>query len=146
MEIVLKYEIQFEEWILKNLNEFIGTNTENLIHEFGISPQDPNEHDCCYFNVGLIKTIENSKNGIVFSAKANTCFKVRNNNEIPTIEFCFDLIDSGSFEFAKIFNERKKNTHIFDKKIPIPMIEDFREEIQTAINFWLRNVRNTGLN
>lgn len=146
MEILHKYETEVEEWLLKDLNQFIGSNTENLVHEFGISPQDPNEPDCCYFNVGIVKTIENLTNGIVFSAKVNTCFKVRNNNDIPTIEFCFDIIDSGTFEFAKIFNERKKQTHILDKNIPIPMIEDFRNEIQTAINFWSRNIRNTGIN
>ncbi|TDP61558.1 hypothetical protein [Flavobacterium dankookense] len=146
MEILHKYETEIEEWFLKDLNQFIGSNTDNLEYEFGISPQDPNEPDCCYFNVGIIKTIRNSTNGIVFSAKVNTCFKVRNNNKIPTIEFCFDIIDSGTFEFAKIFNDRKKQTHISNKNIAIPMIEDFRNEIQKTINFWLRNIRNTGIN
>ena len=146
MEIVLKYEIEIEEWKLNEVEDYDGINTEKLIHEFGISPQDPSEPDCCYFNVGIIETIENTENGIIFSSKANTCFKVRNNNEIPTIEFCFDLIDSGTFEFAKIFNIKKLNTIISNKKIPIPRIEDFREEIQTAINFWERNIRNTSLN
>jgi len=103
MEVVIKYDTQFEEWKLEDHLKFIGENTENLLHEFGITPQDPNEPDCCYINVGLQKTIENSKNGQVFSAKATTTFKVRNNGETPSVEFCFDLLDSGTFEFAKIF-------------------------------------------
>lgn len=146
MEIITQYDTALEKWELKKLIKFKGRNTESHNHEFGISPQDPNEPDCCYFNVGVEKTIENSDNGIVFSAKTLTTFKVRNNKETPTIEFCFDLIDNGTFEFAKVFNERKKGTHIFDKKVPIPQIEDFRTEIQGAIDFWIRNIRDTGLN
>ena len=146
MEVVLKYDTEFEDWKLENYLKFKGTNTENLIHEFGISPQDPNEPDCCYFNVGLQKIIDNAENGRVFTAKATTTFKVRNNNEIPSVEFCFDLLDSGTFEFAKIFNIKKNGTYISDKKIPIPQIENFKVELETAINFWVRNIRNTGIN
>ena len=56
--------------------------------------------------------------------------KLVNNNEIPNIEFCFDLIDSGTFEFAKYFNERKLNTQINNKKNPFPMIENLKQKFR----------------
>ncbi|WP_395048654.1 hypothetical protein [Flavobacterium sp.] len=146
MVIVQKYDIQIEEWSLEDFRKFEGENQENLIHEFGISPRDPKEPNCCYFNVGIQKTIDNSKNGRVFSAKATTIFKIKNDNQIPSVEFCFDILDNGTFEFAKFFNERKQNTYVFDKKIPIPQIADFRKELESVISFWDRNIRNTGLN
>ena len=146
MEVITKYDTQLEKWELKENIKFIGSNTDILNHEFGISPQDPNEPNCCYFNVAVEKHIRNEDIGIVFLAKTSSCYKVRNNNKTPTIEFCFDLIDDGTFEFAKIFNKKKKNTYVFDKKVPIPKIEEFRKEIQESIDFWVRNLRSTGLN
>lgn len=145
MEIVHVYDIDFN-WNLEDFRKFEGTNQENLIHVFGISPQDPNDPDCLYVNVEIQKVIDNDKFGRVFTATGTTTFKVRNNNQIPSVKFCFDLLDAGTFEFAKAFNAKKTGTYVFDKKIPIPTIEDFKLELENIIDNWNKIIRHTSLN
>jgi hypothetical protein len=147
MEIISSYNQQIEEWKIENdVMKFVGSNTINYEHALGISPQDPKEPQCCYFNVWIERNVDNSNNGVVFSTKTFNCYKVKNNGKTPTVEFYFDLLDKATFEFAKMFNERKVGTNISNHKIPIPQIEDFKTEIQQTIDFWERNIRDSGLN
>nr|WP_315239496.1 hypothetical protein [uncultured Flavobacterium sp.] len=147
MEVIINYDQQIEDWKLENnVMKFVGSNTINYQHALGISPQDPNEPECCYFNVWIERNVENSNNGIVFSTKTFNCYKVKNNGKAPTVKFYFDLLDKATFEFAKMFNERKVGTNISNHRISIPQIEDFKTEIQQTIDFWERNIRDSGLN
>lgn len=111
MEIVHVYDIDFN-WNLEDFRKFEGTNQENLIHLFAISPQAPNDPDYLYVNVEIQKVIDNDKFGRVFTATGTTTFKVKNNNQIPSVKFCFDLLDARTFEFAKACNA-KKPVHMF---------------------------------
>lgn len=147
MEVINNYNQVIEERKLENdVMKFVGINSTSFNYSHGISPQDPNDSDCCYFNVWIETKVENSNNGTVFSAKTNNCYKVRNSGKTPTVEFCFDLIDKATFEFARMLNSRKVGTNISNHKISIPQIEDFRDEIQQIIEFWERNIKDTGLN
>lgn len=147
MKVTVSYSQQIQEWKLENNPlKFIGSNEGNYGHEFGISPQDPNEPDHCYFNIWVFKKIENKDNGTVFSARTFNCYKVKNEGKNPTVEFYFDLVDKATFEFAKMFNERKAGSYISNDKIPIPQLEDLRPEIQQTIDFWERNIKESSLN
>ncbi|SHM99659.1 hypothetical protein SAMN05444387_3732 [Flavobacterium pectinovorum] len=54
MEVINNYDQQIEDWKLENdVMKFIGSNTINYEHALGISPQDPNEPECCCFNVWI---------------------------------------------------------------------------------------------
>lgn len=146
MNVTQQFDIKIEKWEQQGMDKFIGANNEWLNYTLGITPQDPRFPDCCYFNVWVEKTIENSKNGVVFHAKTYNCFKVQNNGEKPTIEFFFSLIEAAGFEFAKMYHLRVEGTNLAHHKIPKPTIEGLRDDIRYCIDTWDKTIRNTSLN
>lgn len=146
MEIIIQYPTVIEEWRHEDINKFIGHNSMNLNHDLGITHQDANEPECCYFNVWVKHEIDNSTNGIVFSAITYSCFKVRNNNQVPNVEFYFDLICRATHDFAIIFYHRTKKTNLEGHKIPVPVLDNLRDNIQNCIDIWNKTTRNISLN
>lgn len=145
MEVIIQYPPKVEQWQHEPDEKFLGHSSESMIHILGITPPDASNRDYVYFNVWTAMETENSQNGIVFSGKTYTCFKVRHKNHVPSVEFFFDLVQKADFEFAKIFYSRTQGTNLLGHKIPKPRLENLRADIQKCIDIWDRTIRNISL-
>lgn len=147
MNTICQYDTEIEKWLHVNVEKFIGQNFEHeIIYELSISEQDPQDPDCCYFNIWVEKKIDNLENGTVFHAKARTTFKVQNNKEKPPVDFFFNLIELSTSEFEKIYYHRTQKTNLAAHKIPKVAFVALREDIQKCIYIWDMTIRNASLN
>ena len=144
MQIVTEFPIQIEHWTHLPLDKFMGVISDSgYNYILGITPEDPNDPECCYFNVWIEKTMKNeTTNTIVFYSKTYSCFKVKNNYQKPTSEFYFTLIEKATYKFATQFHQRTQNTNISHHKIQKPPFLQFKEEIEKTIEIWDRTARN----
>src|SRR5260221_844000 len=115
MQIVKEYPVQIEYWTHLSIDKFMGVISDNgYNYILGITPEDPNEPECCYFNVWVEKKMTNETTStVVFYAKTYSCFKVKNDYQKPTDQFYFTLIDKSTYEFALQFQQRTQNTNLF---------------------------------
>lgn len=144
MEIVKEYPIQIENWIHLPPEKFMGLISDNgYNYILGITPEDPNELECCYFNVWVEKKMTNeTTKTIVFYAKTFNCFKVKNDFKTPTAQFYFSLIDKATYEFALQFHQRTQNTNLSHHKIQKPPFSQFKDEIDKTIEIWDKKISN----
>jgi hypothetical protein len=144
MKIVTNFPIQIEHWMHLPIDEFMGVISNNgYNYILGITPEDPNDPECCYFNIWVEKKMENkTTNKVVFYAKTFSCFKVRNNYQKPTSDFYFNLIDKATYEFALQFHQRTQNTNLAHHRIQKPSFLQFKDDIEKTIDIWDRTARN----
>lgn len=144
MQIVTEFPIQIEHWVHLPLDKFLGVISDNgYNYILGITPEDPNDPECCFFNVWIEKTMKNeTTNTVVFYSKTYSCFKLKNNYQKPTSEFYFSLIEKATYEFAKQFHQRTQNTNLSHHKIQKPPFLRFKNEIEKTIEIWDRTARN----
>lgn len=144
MQIVKEYLIQIEHWTHLPIDKFMGLISDNgYNYILGITPEDPNEPECCYFNIWVEKKMSNeTTKTIVFYAKTFSCFKVKNEYQKPTAEFYYSLIDKATYEFALQFHNRTQNTNLSHHKIQKPLFQQFKDEIEKTIEIWDRTARN----
>lgn len=150
MEVITQYDTIIEKWDHKDESKFIeGAIAKHpLRYTLGITPPDPNDYSCCYFNVWVEERHFNQTiNEIVFHTKTYTCFKVRNNNHVPTLEFYFSLIQQATFVYSQIYYQRIKGTNLQNHKIAKPHLDNsLRDDIQKCIDIWDKTLRNRGMN
>jgi hypothetical protein len=144
MEIVKEYPIEIEHWIQLAIDNFIGLISDNgYNYILTITPEDPKELECCYFNVWIEKKMTNeTTKTIVFYAKTFNSFKVKNDYQKPTAEFYFSLIDKATYEFAMQFYQRTQNTNLSHHKIQKPSFFQFKDDIEKTIEIWDRKISN----
>lgn len=144
MQTVKEFPIQIEYWTHLPFDKFMGVISDNgYNYILGITPEDPNDPECCYFNVWIEKTMKNkTTNTVVFYAKTYSCFKVKNSYQKPTPEFYFTLIEKATYEFALQFHQRTQNTNLSHHKIQKPPFLQFKDEIEKTIDIWGRTARN----
>lgn len=147
MEIVEKYPIKVEHWIHKPISKFLGRLADNgYRYIFGISPEDPIDEEVVYINIWIEKTIKNvTTNEVVFFAKTYSAFRVRNKSQKPTTTFFFKLVDDATFNFARQFYQRTKNTNLAHHKIPKIKIEVLKDDIEKTIEIWEKSIRNSSI-
>jgi hypothetical protein len=144
MQIVKEYPIQIEHWVHLPIEKFMGLISDNgYNYILGITPEDPNEPECCYFNVWVEKKMTNeTTKTIVFYAKTFSCFKVKNEYQKPTVQFYYSLIDKATYEFALLFHQKTQKTNLSHHKIQKPPFQQFQDEIEKTIEIWDRTARN----
>lgn len=145
MKIVIEYPLQIEYWTHLPIDKFMGHIADNgYNYILGITPEDRNEPECCYFNVWVeMKMTNDTTSTVVFYAKTYSCFKVKNDYQKPTAQFYFNLIKKATYEFALQFNKRTQNTNLFHHKIQKPPFLQFKNEIEKTIEIWDRTARNS---
>lgn len=141
------YPIIIEHWLHLPFERFIGYLADNgYNYILGISPEEPQDNECCYFNVWIEKKIENiTTKQIVFYSKTYSVFKVRNKFKKPTIEFYYELIEKATYDFALKFNLRTKGTNLSTYKIHKPKLDELRSDIEKTIKIWYENIRNESI-
>ena len=141
MELIKAYPPQVKEWKHGPNIDFTGDMeepAEQYILE--ITPPEPTDKDFMYFNVTVKKEILNPKlRKQLFSANLYYHFKVKTNNEAPTAEFYFSLIESAALNFAIYYYENIKKTNLKGHKIKKPLFETLRADIQKAIDTWKKS-------
>lgn len=147
MEIVTQYPIKIEHWIhmpIKEFNGLISDSGYNYI--FGITPEDKEDSECCYFNIWIEKKMINeTTKKVVFYAKTYSGFKVRNRFKTPTSQFFFELVQRATYEFAFQFHQRTSKTNLSHHKIKKPQFLIIRDDLEKTINYWDENYRNSAL-
>lgn len=118
--------MQIEQWHHSSIDAFLGE-----IHDYdqsyflSISSVDMNNTSCIIFKIEIEKQIINITTGKqVFFAKSTSIYKIQNNNKVPTKRFLFGLIDDATFDFAKEFHARTRNTNLDSHKIKRPQLEE----------------------
>lgn len=144
MQIVKEYPVQIEFWTHLSIDKFNGVISDNgYNYIFGITPEDPTDPECCYFNVWVEKEMTNeTTKTVVFYAKVYCCFKVKNSYQKPTSQFYFDLIDKATYQFALLFHQKTQNTNLSHHKIKKPLFTQFKNDIDKTIDIWDRTTRN----
>jgi hypothetical protein len=147
MKIKMSYPISVDRWIHLPPEKFFGLNRDNqytLI--FGITPEDPLDLTCCYFNVWVEKEVKNETTGeIAFYAKTYSVFKVNNEFKIPTADFFFSLVCQATRDFAELFYTRTNGTNLEGHKIKKPQFSEYQEDLQKTIDIWSKKYRNSHL-
>ena len=144
MQVIESYPIEVEHWLHLPINHFTGVICDYAYNYIlGISPEDPKDPKCCYFNVRIEKKMTNETTGqTVFYAKTFSCFKVKNNYQKPTAEFYFSLISEATNNFALLFQRSTQSTNLAHRTIRKPVYSTYRKSIEKAIDIWDRTVRN----
>jgi len=146
MKVITQYDTQLEIWQHNLVKDFMGQNKDRVSYILGITPPDPNDPICYYFNIWVERKYSNQNHDVVFHSRTYTCFKVKHNNHVPSVEFFFDLIEKAFYEFAKIFHTRTRHTNPLHHKTPKPRLEDLKEYIQKCIDTWDKTIRNMSMN
>ena len=142
MKIEEHYPIKIEHWMHLPANKFIGQQFHSYNFIFGISPEDPMDEECCYFNIWNEKKIYNeSTKTIVFYAKTYSAFKVRNKSNPPSPEFFFELVLKAGSDFAKLFYTRTKGTNLLHHKIRKPVYSELKQDIIKTIDHWNKKIK-----
>ena len=140
MEVIKAYPPQVKEWVHAQKSDFEGDieePAEQYILE--ITPPDPADKDFIYLNVTIEKKILNPRRRLQpFSASLYFHFKVKANNETPTPEFYFSLIETAAVNFAIYFYEKVKKTNLKGHKIKKPYFVLLKNDIQKAVDTWNR--------
>ncbi|MBA7518144.1 hypothetical protein ES705_10210 [subsurface metagenome] len=58
MKLIHKYPTQIEKHIHEPIDKFMGHNQEILYPIYGLTPQDPKNPTCIYFNAGFMLEIK----------------------------------------------------------------------------------------
>lgn len=144
MQINKRYPIKVEHWVHLPYDKFMGLLSDNgYNYIFGITPEDPNDKQCCYFNIWIEKKIVNeTTKTVVFYAKTYSGFKVRNKFQKPTPELFFELIENATQDFALQFHYRTQNTNLSHHKIRKPQFGELRGDIEKTIDIWDKTIKN----
>jgi hypothetical protein len=145
MEIVDKYDVQVEEWVLEPYEKHIGQGREEFAYIFGLTPRYPKELDCIFFNVGFQLKRINQIHGIVFNTRIVITFKIRNFGKAPTKEFLFELIELGMNECFNTFMDKSRGTLAQTYKIQKPTQMSVAGEIEHQIRLWNDYLEKTSL-
>jgi hypothetical protein len=143
MQIIEQYPLQVEKWEHLQIDKFSGTLFENgYSYNFGITPQDPMDYECCYVNIWIgIIIVNKNANTTVFKAQTYSCFKIQNENRKPSTEFCFELTEKATFDFAKEFHVRTNGTNLQHHKIHKPQLTILKDDIEKTLDFWEANYK-----
>ena len=141
MQLLKVFPPQIKEW--RHLaKEHFSNNLEAPAEQYflEITPSEPEDKDIIYFNVSIEKKLVNiPQQSRPFLANMFFHFKVKTNNETPTAEFYFSLIETAVLNFAVYFYEKTKKTNLKGYKIQKANFELIRNDIQKAIDTWSRN-------
>lgn len=147
MEIVTAYSPQVKKWIHQSIDKFMGYSSQFREYTLGISPNDPQDATCCYFNVGIREGVKNTTiNETVFLGEVLFTFKVRNNNRVPSCEFYFDLILEAAKMFQLIYQQKTLQTNLQHRNLPVPQFSELKADIQNCIDTWDTAIRKNSLN
>ena len=102
MKVITQYDTQLEIWQHDLVKGFMGQNKDGVSYILGITPPDPNDPTCYYFNIWVERKYDTQNFGVVFYARTYTCFKAKHNNLVPSVEFFFDLIEDTAKRIPRI--------------------------------------------
>lgn len=105
MKVEAKFPIKIIEWHHEPARKFIGKNNKDIFYELGFSKTDILTN-CFQFSVRVNMQYSNMSNGIVFNARTESNFSIGYQNNGPSVEFLFDLLDIATIDFVKIFDKR----------------------------------------
>lgn len=149
----LKYEIlplEVKEWFqepdhLKFLN--IQQTDNGLQYGLQISSYNHQESDFYIFDVMMEKVVKTVTNLVNLKAVAVARFKIKlEKNIIPEPKLYFLFIETGTKQFVNEYYERTRETIHYARRIPIPVFDELKDQIQTYIDNWDKNVRFAALN
>src|ERR1700733_11596966 len=132
MEIVIQYPIQILKWGQAPKEKFLGHLADyGCVCSLGITPEDLNEPECCYFNIHIEKKIVNeSTKSLVFFAKTYSSFKVKNDYKKPTAEFFYKLLVKATADFSAEYYKNTFKTNLGHQKIPIPQFAFYKDDLE----------------
>ncbi|WP_259070331.1 RES domain-containing protein [Mucilaginibacter sp. X4EP1] len=135
MKVETKFPIKIIEWHHEPAKKFIGKNNQDIFYELGFSKTDILTN-CFQFSVRVNMQYRNMSNGIVFNARTESNFSIGYQNNGPSVEFLFGLLDIATIDFAKIFDKRVKQTNLVGQKVTRQKIKDWTENLQKEIDHW----------
>lgn len=146
MKLIHQYPTQIEKHVHEPIDKFMGQNQEILYPIYGLTPQDPKNPTCIYFNSGFMLETKNSTHGQVFLLKTLTTFMIDNSNQSPTDDFLLPLVQTSFREFTKLLTEKIKGTNLQHHKVKEINIQVHKKNLKDSIDKWGKMIRNTSLN
>lgn len=148
----LKYDIlplEIKEWFQEpNRLKFINIpQTDNgLDYSLFISPYNHKEPDLYTFEVVMEKRV-GSITDVNFKSIAIGRFKIKlAKSIIPEPKLYFLFIETATKQFVNEFVDRTKDTLHQFHRIPIPVFEELKGQLQTYLDNWDKNIRHSALN
>ncbi|MGN6396553.1 MAG: hypothetical protein ACTHMI_13375 [Mucilaginibacter sp.] len=122
--------------------------TDNgLQYGLAISSYNHKEPDYYTFEIIMDKTVETIKKEINFQLIAVGKFKIKlEKNIIPEAKLYFLFLETATKQFVNECVDRTRDTRHQFHRIPLPVFEDLKVQLQTYIDNWDKNIRHTALN
>ncbi len=140
------YPPTIEKWVFNDIS-IDGIKIEsNLGYAFGLTPPDPNEPSCIYFDVTVIKSLLKETKEVVFDSEYRMFFKIQNNGFAPDSEFLFSLVDHATEQFATYYHEKIKYTNLQYTRVKKSTFEVVGPFLEQVLSTWNLAIRNTSLN
>jgi hypothetical protein len=134
MELIKENPILINIWQHEDDLKFLGVNTPKFLYGFHLSR--PFFKSDLHFHVAIKNTYINSFNGIVFLSDTISIFEIKEEDESPSAEELFGLVDRATYEYALIFHERTRQSSLLHHKIDRPRLEEVRPTLQDTIDLW----------
>jgi|AntAceMinimDraft_9_1070365.scaffolds.fasta_scaffold06042_3 hypothetical protein len=141
---IAKYQIEVQIWEYNDDKPELprGLQVSSINISMGLTPSMPEEQDWFIFSISPHREIiDKTHKKRIFYGQTHTAFKLKLGKTIPTVELLFPLLHEAIGDFAKIYDERTKNTIIHHYKIEQPHIKEYRENIQLTIDKWIKAIR-----
>jgi hypothetical protein len=146
MKLIHKYEVAIEEYLHLDFKKFYGQTQEKMNYILGLTPQDPQNPTCIYFNAGFIIETINSSNARVFVLRTRTTFMIDNSGKKPTVDFLLPLVKIAYQDLCEVHAQKVKNTILHHHIVPVLNEIAISKNIQNCIEIWQMSIRNTSLN
>jgi len=128
---ITKYTPKIEKWRFDET--IIGGKMviKTYFSTIGLSPFDPADPECIYFNISPTREIFNeTQNQHLFFGKVIFTYKIRIGNNPITVDLVFNLMNESMKEFASIYNNKTNNTIINHHEIEVIKLSDHKDAIQ----------------
>lgn len=146
MKLIHQYPTKIENHKHEPIEKFFGHNQEILSPIYGLTPQDPQNPTCIYFNSGFMLESKNANNGQVFLFKTLTTFMIDNSNESPTADFLLPLVQIAFKEFTTLLSSKIKGTNLQHHEIKDIDINIHKKNLKDSISKWEKIIRKTSMN
>jgi len=135
MIVESKIPVNIIEWRHEAAKKFNGKNKVDFFYELGFSKTNILTN-CFQFSVRVNMQYLNMSNDILFNARTESNFSIGYQDNGPSVEFLFELLDIATLDFMKIFYRRVKQTNLAGQKVIRPRMKDWTENLQKEIDQW----------
>jgi hypothetical protein len=145
-----EFKLEVLEWQhAKDISNYIGIpqRDKGIQYSFHISTFDILKPNVYHVNVGIEDLIENDFIEPSFKTKTNSKFTLHlAKDKSPTELLIFELIRKSGYDYAQEYHKRVAQTALQHRKIPLPVFENLKTQIQTHLDRWDKDERYKGLN